>query len=192
MSNRYIEALRYEVKAVKALLLGSIMLAFSIPQAGLAESRTELELPDGPVILKVKGDITRTNINTGTRGSDDEAHFDREMLASLPQHTFETGTPWTEGTSHYSGPLMRTLLEHLGVEAESVHVLALNGYEAEIPVSDFYDYDVILTLERDKKSIPIREYGPLWVLYPFDEDERLLSEKIRFRAVWQVMQINVH
>jgi len=31
----------------------------------------------------------------------------------------------------------------------------------------------------------------LWVLYPFDQDEVLLSEKIRFRAVWQVMHINV-
>ncbi|MBR2514244.1 MAG: molybdopterin-dependent oxidoreductase [Halomonas sp.] len=178
--------------AVKALLLGSIMLAFSIPQMGQAETQTALELPDGPVILKVKGDIARTNISTGTSDNGEEAHFDREMLQSLPQHAFETGTPWTEGVSHYSGPLMRTLLEHLGVEAESVHVLALNGYEADIPLSDFYDYDVILTLERDQKAIPIREYGPLWVLYPFDQDEELLSEKIRFRAVWQVMQINVH
>lgn len=174
---------------MKALLLGWVVLAFSIPQAVQAETQAGLASPDGPVILQVKGNIARTN--TGD-SSHREAHFDREMLQSLPQHTVKTSTPWTEGASHYSGPLMRTLLEHLDAEGESVHVLALNGYEANIPVSDFYDYDVILTLERDQTAIPIREYGPLWVLYPFDQNEELLSEKIRFRAVWQVMHINVH
>lgn len=173
---------------MKALLLGWIILAFSIPQSGLAEMHGLLEEPSGPVMLTVVGDITLANAGDD---NEKEAHFDREMLLALPQHTFETGTPWTEGTSHYSGPLMRTLLEHLGAEAESVYVLALNGYEAEIPLSDFYDYDVILALERDQKAIPIREYGPLWVLYPFSQDDALLSEKIRFRSVWQVMQINV-
>jgi hypothetical protein len=86
---------------------------------------------------------------------------------------------------------MRDLLARLNAESGEVHVAALNGYEADIPVSDFEAYDVILALEKDETAIPIREYGPLWVLYPFDQDEALLSEKIRFRSVWQVMYINV-
>ncbi|SDN79141.1 molybdopterin-dependent oxidoreductase [Vreelandella arcis] len=168
---------------MKALLLGYIVLAFSIPLAGLAHTSVENRQPIGPVILKVGGDIDKPN-------NADEVHFDRQMLQQLPQHGFETSTPWTEGSSHYEGPLMRDLLACVGVEEGSVNVLALNGYEAEIPVSDFYDYDVILALKRDGNAIPIREYGPLWVLYPFDQDAALLSEKMRFRAVWQVMQIN--
>ncbi|TVP48628.1 MAG: oxidoreductase [Halomonas sp.] len=160
------------------------MLMFSIPQAGLANMAADLDLPNGPVILTVKGNIANTNVA-------DEAQFDRAMLEALPQHEFETGTPWTEGVSRYQGPLMRDLLAHLGIDSEAVHVNALNGYEAEIPVSDFDDYDVILALQKDDQAIPVREYGPLWVLYPFDQDEALLSEKIRFRAVWQVMNINV-
>lgn len=169
---------------MKALLNGFAMLVFSIPLAGQANIEAELGSPSGPVILTVKGNITHSNVA-------DEAQFDRAMLEALPQHEFETGTPWTEGSSLYRGPLMRDLLAHLGSESEAVHVNALNGYEAEIPVSDFEDYDVILALQKDNQAIPIREYGPLWVLYPFDQDEALLSEKIRFRAVWQVMNINV-
>ncbi|WP_338017226.1 molybdopterin-dependent oxidoreductase [Vreelandella alkaliphila] len=169
---------------MKAYLLGWVVLALSIPQMGQAEAIWPLETPEGPVILKVNGKIAHTNIAQ-------EARFDREMLTALPQHAFETGTPWTDGCSHYSGPLMRTLLKHLGYTGDVVHVTALNGYEAEIPISDFYDYDVILALERNEQQIPIREYGPLWVLYPFSQDEALLSEKMRFRSVWQVMQINV-
>ncbi len=172
---------------MKALLLGWTMLAFSIPHTGLADAAETgtLATPSGPVILKIEGDMTAANV-------DDEAHFDRAMLSALPQHEFTTGTPWTEGTSHYRGPLMRTLLEHVGAEGDTINVAALNGYEAEIPTEDFYDYDVILALERDGQTIPIREYGPLWVLYPFDHDEALLSERMRFRAVWQVMHIHVH
>ncbi|MGO2008263.1 molybdopterin-dependent oxidoreductase [Vreelandella alkaliphila] len=174
------------------------MLALSIPVTGHVRTEAALAMPEGPVILTVNGDITHFNAAQG-------ALFDRDMLQALPQHSFETGTPWTEGSSTYSGPLMRTLLEHVGLPGaenspgnssrnsagNSVHVSALNGFEAEIPISDFYKYDVILALERDGQSIPIREYGPMWVLYPFSQDEALLSEKMRFRAVWQVMQINV-
>lgn len=169
---------------MKALLMGWAVLMFSIPQTGLAESPGELDVPSGPVILTVSGNIGLTNVGN-------EAQFDRSMLEALPQHEFETSTPWTEGINHYRGPLMRELLARLNAESDSVHVAALNGYEADIPVSDFEEYEVILALEKDEKAIPIREYGPLWVLYPFDQDEALLSEKIRFRAVWQVMHIDV-
>ncbi|HBS83961.1 MAG TPA: oxidoreductase [Halomonas campaniensis] len=175
---------------MKAFLLGGIMLLLSIPVTGHMRTEASLDMPEGPVILTVNGGITHFNAAQG-------ALFDRDMLQALPQHSFETGTPWTEGSSTYSGPLMRTLLEHVGLpgsgnsSGNSVYVSALNGFEAEIPISDFYKYDVILALERNGQSIPIREYGPLWVLYPFSQDEALLSEKMRFRAVWQVMQINV-
>lgn len=169
---------------MKALLMGWVVLLCIAPLAGLAEANDELGAPGGPVILTVSGNIDHANVGS-------EVQFDRAMLKQLPQHEFVTSTPWTEGTSHYRGPLMRDLLARLNVESDAVHVSALNGYEAEMPVSDFADYDVILALEKDQQAIPIREYGPLWVLYPFDQDEALLSEKIRFRAVWQVMHINV-
>lgn len=169
---------------MKALLLGWVVLMSSTPLAGLAESINGLSIPEGAIVLTVSGNIDHTNVGG-------EAQFDRTMLAALPQHEFETSTPWTEGSSHYSGPLMRDLLALVSTDCDSVHVSALNGYEAEIPVSDFNDHEVILAMTKDGEAIPIREYGPLWVLYPFDQDETLLSEKIRFRAVWQVMHINV-
>ncbi|MGP9764874.1 molybdopterin-dependent oxidoreductase [Halomonas sp. AOP13-D3-9] len=164
--------------------MGWVVLMFSTPLAVLAKSADDLEAPSGPVILTVSGNLDHTNVGS-------EAQFDRAMLAALPQHEFDTSTPWTEGSSHYSGPLMRDLLALLSLECDAVLVSALNGYEAEIPVSDFNDHDVILAMTKNGEAIPIREYGPLWVLYPFDQDETLLSEKIRFRAVWQVMHIDV-
>nr|WP_284046885.1 molybdopterin-dependent oxidoreductase [Halomonas llamarensis] len=166
-------------------MLGIIVLIFSTAQWGLAdEESVSLALPQGPVILTISGAIERTNV-------DDEAHFDRTMLNALPQHEVRTDTPWTEQAHVYRGPLMRELLAHVGAQGEHVLVAALNGYDVKIPSDDFVAYDVLLAIESDGEPMPIREYGPLWVLYPFDYHEVLLSEKMRFRAVWQVMRINV-
>lgn len=169
---------------MKAWLLGGMMIALYLPQAGRAEALDALGEATGPAMLTISGAITRTNV-------DDTAQFDMAMLQALPQYSFKTTTPWTEGVSRYSGPLMRTLLEHVEAQGDTVHVSALNGFEADLPLSDFTDYDVILALKRDAKAIPIREYGPSWILYPFDQDAALLSEKMRVRAVWQVMSIDV-
>jgi hypothetical protein len=169
----------------KALLFGLITLLFSTATWGLEKEQDDaLALPQGPVILKITGAIDRANVG-------DEAHFDRAMLNALPQHDVRTDTPWTDQAHDYRGPLMRELLAHVGAQGEHVYVAALNGYDVKIPTDDFASYDVLLAIESDGEPMPIREYGPLWVLYPFDDHEVLLSEKMRFRAVWQVMRIDV-
>ncbi|WP_309654452.1 molybdopterin-dependent oxidoreductase [Vreelandella vilamensis] len=170
----------------KTLGWGVIVLMLSTSQ-GLAHEESDanaLPLPQGPVILTITGALDRANVG-------DEAHFDRAMLKALPQHDIRTDTPWTDQAHDYRGPLMRELLAHVGAQSEHVFVAALNGYDVQIPTDDFVAYDVLLAMESDGKPMPIREYGPLWVLYPFDYHNELLSEKMRFRAVWQVMRIDV-
>ncbi|MGY4877295.1 molybdopterin-dependent oxidoreductase [Vreelandella aquamarina] len=165
----------------RQLWIASVLLLAAL-QVNADGNDETLPIPEGPVILKVCGNVGRTNVG-------DEAHFDRAMINALPQHHFSTGTPWTDQSSDFSGPLVRELLDYLQIDSEEMHVIALNGYEAHIPVQDFIDYDVLLAFKRNGQAIPIREYGPLWVLYPFDHNIELLSETYRFRAVWQVMHI---
>lgn len=167
----------------KRLSIAVLWLA-CVLQVGVANAEQVLPEPEGRVILKVSGNIDRTNVS-------EEAHFDFAMLTDLPQHQYYTGTPWTRQPFHYSGPLMRDLLAYLEADGEHVHVSALNGYEAYIPTRDFAEYDVLLALKRNNEPISIREYGPLWVLYPFDHNTELLNETFRSRAVWQVMKIDV-
>jgi len=167
----------------KNLLIIALWL-ICIWQTGAAIAGASLPVPKGQVILKVSGNIGLTNVGS-------EAHFDCAMLTDLPQYQHYTGTPWTRQPLHYSGPLMRDLLAYLGADGDRVHVSALNGYEAYIPTRDFVEYDVLLALRHNNEPISIREYGPLWVLYPFDQDSALLSETFRSRAVWQVMKIDV-
>jgi hypothetical protein len=159
----------------------ALMLAIlSIAPAWAAE----LPEPSGEVVLTIGGDIDHPNV-------DGEAHFDREMLMGLSPRTVETATPWHGESARYEGPLFRAVLEAAGARGERLEVRALNDFEAEIPVSDLRDYEVILAMLRDGEPMAIRDFGPLFVLYPFDDHPELNNEMIRFRSVWQVERIHV-
>lgn len=143
-----------------------------------------LEAPEGPVILVVSGKVGQTNVG-------DEAHFDKAMLESLGQHETITHTPWHDGVIGFSGPLVRAILEAVDAEGEAIRVIALNEYSATVPISDFKNYDVILAMQANGKALRIRDQGPLFVIYPFDQHPELLDEEIFSRSVWQVARIAV-
>lgn len=139
--------------------------------------------PEGPVLLVVSGQIQHTN-------QGEEAHFDRRQLEALTSRTTTTNTPWTEQADDYFGPKGRALIEAVGAQdAEWMTVRALNDYSTEIPVSDFYDYEVILALKKNDRYLRIRDRGPLFVIYPFDEQPHLNTEMHYNRSAWQVKAI---
>lgn len=143
-----------------------------------------LEPPEGRVILTVRGDIETTNQNG-------QAAFDAAMLAALDGRTIETETPWHEGEQTFRGPLARSVLEAVGADGEAVVASALNDYAAEIPVSDFERYDVILATHLNGERMSVRERGPIFVIYPFDTNPDLHQETIYGRSVWQVNELTV-
>ncbi|WP_458526095.1 molybdopterin-dependent oxidoreductase [Onishia taeanensis] len=141
--------------------------------------------PEGAVLLEVSDDIRFTNAG-------DTARFDRQMLRALPDRVVKTHTPWTDQQRRFRGPLLRDLLARVGAQGDELHVEALNAYSGQIPIRDVLDYAVILAMSMDGKPLAIRDFGPLFVLYPFDEHPELNTETVRFRSVWQVAKIHVH
>ncbi|MFY0992019.1 oxidoreductase [Halomonas sp. C05BenzN] len=172
--------MRQRVSSCVLLGLVVAVLLSSIPVAA-----SSLPEPTGEVILTVTGDIDHPNVG-------DEARFDRDMLMAISPRVVETHTPWHGESGRYEGPLFRAVLAAVGANGDRIRVRALNDYEAEIPVSDLHDYDVILAMTRNGKEMAIRDFGPLFVLYPFDDHPELLTETIRFRSVWQVGYLHVH
>jgi len=153
--------------------------------AGLwCASAVALDAPKGPVLLTISGTIATTNAGA-------TAQFDREMLAKLPQRTTEVETPWTKGVTKFEGPLGAALLDAVGAKGTTLKVTALNDYAAEIPVEDFRKWPVILAMRRDGAEMPVRDKGPLFVIYPFDVDKTLYNEKYFNRSVWQVKSIEI-
>jgi len=146
----------------------------------------DLSEPSGEEILIVDGAVSVSN-----RGG--EAVFDHAMLADIDTHQFTTNNPWDETVSTFEGVRLSNLMTALGVgaDAELIVVAALDGYVAEVPISDFARFEPILAWSRDGERMTVRDKGPLWLVYPYDSDDELTGEVYSARSVWQIERITV-
>ena len=135
-------------------------------------------------ILTISGKI-------GTTNKGGAAQFDREMLEELGLETGETNPPWYSGPVKFEGVALDKLMKRVGANGERAVVVALNDYSSEIPMEDFAKYNVILALKRNGEYMPVRDKGPLFVIYPFDSKPELKSQTFYGRSVWQVAKIVV-
>jgi hypothetical protein len=117
--------------------------------------------------------------------------FDLAALDALPQRAITTSTPWYEGTRTFSGPDLKLLIDGLGLQGQTVRVVALNDYAATLPYADLEQFGVVLASRVDGQPLSVREKGPLFVMYPFDTDAKLRQETYYSRAVWQVAKIEL-
>ncbi|MCY1668386.1 molybdopterin-dependent oxidoreductase [Rhizobium sp. SL86] len=143
-----------------------------------------LDAPKGPVILTVRGTLATPNV-------DGTAQFDLAMLEKLAGRKVVTETPWTEGKTEFSGPLLRAILEAAGAKGKTLLVRAINDYFAEVPMEDATALQTILASRMNGKVMSVRDKGPLFLIYPFDLDPKLYNEKYFSRSVWQIKEIEV-
>jgi hypothetical protein len=140
--------------------------------------------PTGAPVLTIEGEIGVTN-------APGKAVFDLAMLERLGLVTFTTMTPWYTNPVTFEGVPMARLMETVGASGAKVVAVALNDYRIEIPTSDFREYGTILALKRDGAYMPIRDKGPLFIVYPFDERDELHSQMFYGRSVWQLSRLVV-
>lgn len=143
-----------------------------------------LEAPKGRVVLSMSGHITQKN-------SADRANFDMTMLAALPQHTFTTNAPWFAGPRQFTGPLLRDVLAAVGAQGKTLRAVALNNFKTDIPADDAVQFPVIIAILMEGKRMPIREKGPLFIVYPYDTNIELQSTRYYNRSAWQLRAIEV-
>lgn len=143
-----------------------------------------LERPSGPVILTVSGNIARTN-GPGI------AEFDVDMLRALDITAFDTSTIWTDGVSRYEGVRLSVLLDTVGAEGETVTAKALNDYSVSFPVAEVDPDAPILAFRRDGAPMSVRDKGPIWILYPYDQNTAYQSEQVYSRSVWQLDRLRI-
>ncbi len=135
--------------------------------------------PAGEVLLRVSGAIGCTNAG-------DEARFDLPLLESLGAARLVTRTPWTEGEGMFEGVSVRRLLAAVRARGGTVRALALNDYEAEIPVEELVRHEVLIAWKRDGRRLRRRGKGPLWIVYPWSEHPELDTRLVRQHSVWQL------
>ena len=146
-----------------------------------------LQAPDGPVVLTISGRLREPNRST-------TAVFDMVMLAQLPQASFSTRTPWYAQARKFTGPLLRDVLAAAGSQGSRgslLRLVALNDYRVDIPFDDAQRYDLLLARLLDDKPMPVRDKGPLFIIYPFDQHTALRNALYFSRCAWQLKAIEV-
>lgn len=135
-------------------------------------------------MLTVSGKVTRPNAGA-------VAQFDMPMLEALAQQDITTNTPWYSGPRTFTGPLLRDVLALAGAKGASLRAVALNDYEVSIPFEDVDRHDLVLARLLDGKPMPVRDKGPLFLIYPFDRKPELRVAQYFERCAWQLKTIEV-
>jgi hypothetical protein len=139
--------------------------------------------PTGPVVLRVRGRIA----------GGQEIAFDMATLERLGVVRFTTPTSWTDKPVTFDGVLLSKLLELVGADAgaTTLTMVALNDYQAPVPIEDAHKWPVILATKENGAYMPVREHGPLWVVYPQHAYPELGGRDYVSRWVWQLASITV-
>jgi hypothetical protein len=151
---------------------------------GVASAAMALKPPTERPVLTVSGKI-------GLKNAGDKARFDMKMMEALPQHSFTTRTPWYDKPVKFTGPLLADVLAAVKASGSTVSAVAINDYKISIPVTDTTRHKVIVARLLDDKPMPVREKGPLFVVYPFDDSSELRSSTYYERSIWQLKALEV-
>jgi hypothetical protein len=143
-----------------------------------------LPVPAGKVLLKVDGEIERTNVGGA-------AVFDLSLLSSLGVEPLRTVTAWTEGEQLFEGVPLRRVLDAVGARGTRLRAVALNDYESILALDDPAAAHAFLAFKRNGDPMRVRDKGPLWIVFPWSEHPELVTERIRTWAVWQLTRLEV-
>jgi len=168
------------LNSLLALFIATLTLHLSVALA----NANDLPKPTGKVLLTVSGNISITN-------QADQAAFDLKMLEAMKATTFETHTPWTEGLTKFTGVTLKHLLEAVGSESHIVKMHAEDGYIYELDRAIEDKHPVMVAYKKNDKYMSLRQLGPLWVIFPFDDFPELNTEENRAASVWQLNRMEL-
>ena len=143
-----------------------------------------LDAPEGPPLLTVSGKVRETNLGS-------TAVFDMAMLERLPQASFVARTPWYPQARKFTGPLLRDVVAAAGGHGSQLRAVALNDYRVNLPLADAQRYDLLLARLLDDKPMAVRDKGPLFIIYPFDQHAELRNPVYYSRCAWQLKAIEL-
>jgi len=159
---------------------------FATIRNAIAVTAVSLAIPAfaGDTILTVSGAVAPP-------ANEEVWTFDMAELMALPAQNFETETIWTEGVQEFEGVSLLALLEHVGSTGSAIRAVALNDYAVSIPVADAVEGGPMVAYVRNGDEMSVRDKGPLWIIYPFDDNETYKSEEYYSRSIWQLDRIEI-
>ena len=127
--------------------------------------------------------------------SGDARLLDLATIQDLPSVSFETVDPWDEKRERFTGVPLYRLLKSLDMirDTDDIIIVAENGYEARIKISDLQRYEYILAYMIDGKNLgeteELTRKGKLIIAINFDKHADISIEVYKNHLVWQVAGI---
>jgi hypothetical protein len=157
------------MRSILACVVAAVMLALQITVLAPAHAEDAVQLQvitdTGPVDLS----------------------FDQ--LKALPTSTIVTSTPWTDGKQTFigvSGPALVAAMQKQGLKpgAASVVAVANNDYSIVVPFDVFTQSTTLIAFERNGQKMPVSDKGPLWIVFPYDNDSKFLTSSYKAYSIW--------
>jgi hypothetical protein len=158
---------------------------YTVISEGTLSSGTPIPTPSEDTIVTITGKIGTTNVG-------DAIEMDLKTVESVGLVDYTVTDPFENKKITYRGPLMTDLLALWGVpeDATTLHMVALNDYAVDVPLSDLRKYPVIFALQADGVYLPVSTRGPAMLVYPYDHFE---FEPAVYNDywIWQIKSIEV-
>lgn len=117
----------------------------------------------------------------------------REDLLAMPRTTMVTATPWTVHEDEYTGVALVDLLAELGASEDvtALQLTGMDGYAITASLAKMVSANAALMYARNGEAMPVRSFGPYWILFPFSDRPELLRRDVRGASVWQLRSIDL-
>jgi hypothetical protein len=100
-----------------------------------------------------------------------------------------TSTPWTEGAQSFVGVSGPRFVEAAGITAATVAAVALNDYQVEIPLEVLNDPNLLIAYERNGAPMSVRDKGPFWIVFPYDQMPEYLGDAYISYSIWNLARM---
>ena len=175
-----------------ALLITNVLLGCDSEPASLYEIVSPASLEIGAALPPItEAELLNISGNISVTNKDDVLVFDRPMLEQLGIVKYTVSDPWLDTDVTYSGVLVSELLKHAGVSdsVEAIRVLALDGYEKDIPMAVIQSHPVLLAFQADNTYLTVDSNGPTRIIFRYDHYSPITEA--RNMSVWNVASIEV-
>jgi hypothetical protein len=113
-------------------------------------------------------------------------------LKAMGKTEIKTSTPWTEGEQTFVGVSGAQLVAALKAKGETVSAFANNDYNVIIPLAVFSDSTTLIAYEHNGKPMPVSDKGPMWIVFPYDQDTKFVSEAYKGYSIWGLLRVEFH
>lgn len=117
--------------------------------------------------------------------------FSLQDLDAMDQVTFSTSTIWTDDKVTFSGVPLKALLTESNTDGTSIEMVALNDYKVTMPLAELENDAPIIATRMDGETMSVRDKGPYWVVFPYDQDPKYRAETIYTFSIWQLKHLKV-